>query len=428
MSDVVLRSLDHPLDATVRPPGSKSQTNRALPLAAMAEGVSHIHNVLFADDTRYMIDALRGLGVRIASDEGQCRCVVNGCGGRWPSGEAALYCGNAGTVARFLTAAVCVGEGQYTLDGAARMRQRPIGPLVDGLRDLGAEIAYGSVEGSLPLQIAAHGLRGGNVRIDASDSSQYVSALLLGAPLANSDVMIEIVGPIVSGPYLRMTVEMVGRFGAAVVEQGLRKFVVPATQRYAGQTIEIEPDASAASYFFAAAALSGGRVTVAGLGSGSVQGDAGFVRVLEKMGCRAAVSPDATTVSGPSRGAIRGVDVDLGEMPDTAPTLAVLAVFADGPTRIRNVANLRIKESDRIAALATELQRIGAEVEIHADGLTVIPAKSPCAAAIDTYDDHRIAMSFALAGLRLDGVTIRDAECVAKTYPRFFEDWERMRG
>lgn len=428
MSDVVLRSLDHPLDATVRPPGSKSQTNRTLPLAAMAEGASYIHNVLFADDTRYMIDALRGLGVRIASDEAQCRFVVNGCGGRWPSGEAALYCGNAGTVARFLTAAVCVGEGQYTLDGAARMRQRPISPLVDGLRNLGAEIAYGSVEGSLPLQIAARGLRGGNLRIDASDSSQYVSALLLVAPLAISDVMIEMAGPVVSGPYLRMTLKMVERFGAAVVEQDLRKFVVPATQRYAGQTIEIEPDASAASYFFGAAAITGGRVSVPGLGSGSVQGDVGFVRVLERMGCRAAVTPGATTVEGPAGGAIRGVDVDLGEMPDTAPTLAVLAAFAEGPTRIRNVANLRIKESDRIAALATELQRIGAEVEIHADGLTVMPAERPVAAAIDTYDDHRIAMSFALAGLRIDGVTIRDAECVSKTYPRFFEDWERMRG
>ncbi len=394
----------------------------------MAEGASYIHNVLFADDTRYMIDALRGLGVRIASDEAQCRFVVNGCGGRWPSGEAALYCGNAGTVARFLTAAVCVGEGQYTLDGAARMRQRPISPLVDGLRNLGAEIAYGSVEGSLPLQIAARGLRGGNLRIDASDSSQYVSALLLVAPLAISDVMIEMAGPVVSGPYLRMTLKMVERFGAAVVEQDLRKFVVPATQRYAGQTIEIEPDASAASYFFGAAAITGGRVSVPGLGSGSVQGDVGFVRVLERMGCRAAVTPGATTVEGPAGGAIRGVDVDLGEMPDTAPTLAVLAAFAEGPTRIRNVANLRIKESDRIAALATELQRIGAEVEIHADGLTVMPAERPVAAAIDTYDDHRIAMSFALAGLRIDGVTIRDAECVSKTYPRFFEDWERMRG
>jgi len=428
MTDVVLRPPSRPLDAEVRPPGSKSLTNRALLLAALADGPSRIDNILVAEDTRLMLDGLRGLGVRIAADEQRCVASVAGCGGRWPNGEASLYCGNAGTVARFLAAAVCVGQGDYLLDGSLRMRQRPIAPLVDALKDVGASIGYAAGDGAFPLSIAARGLRGGTTRFEHPESSQFVSALLMAAPLARGDVMIDVRGPLVSAPFVRMTLALMEQFGAAVVEDELRKFIVPGTQRYAGQDITIEPDATAASYFFAAAALASGRVRVSGLGSESVQGDMAFLGVLESMGCRVERRPNQTLVIGPPAGSLHGVEADLGPMPDVAPTLGVLAVFADGPTRIRNVANLRVKESDRIAAIATEVQKLGAEAEIHADGITIRPARSPHAAVIDTYDDHRIAMSFALAGLRLDGVTIRDAECVSKTYPGFFEDWSRVTG
>lgn len=426
MSDIVLRPPSRPISAVIRPPGSKSITNRVLLLAALAEGRSRIENALFADDSRLMIDALSALGVSVAADEDQRTAWVTGCGGRWPVGDAHLYGGNAGTVVRFLAAALCLGQGEYVLDGSARMRQRPISPLVDALRNLGAQISHGHQDGALPIQIAARGLRGGPVRLDAPESSQFVSALLMPAPLARADVLIDVVGPVVSGPYVRMTQSLMERFGAVVIADGVCKFIVPALQRYDAQEIAVEPDASAATYFFAAAGLCGGRVTVEGLGSASIQGDLRFVRLLEQMGCRADLKRLETTVYGPPGGLLRGIDADLGDIPDTAPTLAVLAVFADGPTRIRNVANLRAKESDRIAALAAGIQRLGGEVEIHADGLTILPAREPCAASIDTFEDHRIAMSFALAGLRLDGVTIRDAECVAKTYPDFFRDWERM--
>ncbi len=428
MTSIVLRPPPRPIDAEVRPPGSKSLTNRALLLAALADGPSRVENILAAEDTRLMLDCLRSLGVSIAADENRCIANVAGCGGRWPAGEASLYCGNAGTVARFLTAALCVGQGEFLLDGSARMRQRPIEPLVDAMRELGGAISYAAGAGQFPLEIAAGGLRGGTVRFDDPESSQFVSALLMAAPLARGDVMIEIRGPLVSGPFVRMTLTMMERFGAAVVEDQLRKFIVPGTQRYAGQQIEIEPDATAASYFFGAAAITGGRIRVSGLGSASVQGDMAFLGVLESMGCRVQRRESETVIIGPPAGVMSGVDADLGEMPDVAPTLGVLAVFANSPTRIRNVANLRVKESDRIAAIATEVQKLGAETEIHADGLTIRPARSPHAAAINTYDDHRIAMSFALAGLRLDGVTIKDAGCVGKTYPKFFEDWSRVTG
>lgn len=428
MTDHVVRPVTRPIDASVRLPGSKSLSNRALLLAALAEGRTQIDRLLFADDTRLMIDGLRGLGVAIAAEEDAARGIVVGCGGAWPNPEADLFCGNAGTVARFLTAACCLGHGAHRIDGVERMRHRPIGPLVDALNDLGAAVACAGADGFLPLNISARSLRGGTVSIRQPPSSQFLSALLLVAPLACGDVMIRVDGPLPSAPFVRMTLHLMDHFGVAFVEQDLRRFIVPGTQHYAGRDIQIEPDATAASYFFAAAALTGGRMTIEALGRDSVQGDLGFLRVLEQMGCRVEQNARHTTVVGPPEGRLRGVDADLSAMPDVAQTLAVLAVFAEDTTVIHNVANLRIKETDRLFALATELQKLGAEVEIRTEGLTIHPPHDPRPSAIATYDDHRMAMSFALAGLRLDGIVIQDAECVSKTFPAFFEEWDHIGG
>jgi 3-phosphoshikimate 1-carboxyvinyltransferase len=321
----------------------------------------------------------------------------------------------------------CLGTGRYRIDGVERMRLRPIGPLVNVLRDLGAKIGYEGEEGFVPLTIAAGGLHGGEASIRADQSSQFVSAVLLAAPYAQGDVMLQAVGEVASEPYIRMTMQMMEDFGASVLaERG--RYIVPAMQGYTGQRYRIEPDASAASYFLGAAALTGGRVTVEGLGRRSLQGDVGFVEVMRQMGCGIEQDDTNTTVTGPKDGRLRGVDVDLNAMPDMAQTLAVLALFAEGPTNVRNVANLRIKETDRIAAVATELAKFGAKVEAREDGFSIEPPVAVRPAAVDTYDDHRMAMSFSLAGLRVDGVVIRGAECVSKTFPEFFEVFEGMGG
>jgi len=415
-----------PVDATVRLPGSKSLTNRALVLAAMARGRSQLDAVLVADDTRLMVEALGALGVDARLDCERHRATIDGCGGFWPSGEADIFCGNAGTVMRFLTAACCLGVGEFRLDGSARMRERPLGDLVGALRELGACIECEASEGYCPLVIRANGLRGGRVRFERPVSSQFVSAILMAAPRAANDVMIEIVGDLPSDPFVRMTLGLMEAFGGTAVEEGMRKFIVPGGQSYSGVRYEVEPDATAASYFFGAAAVTGGRVTVEGLGSETRQGDWRFVDVLERMGCRVEREPRRTTVWGPAEGRLRGVDVDLNEMPDVAQTLAVLAAFAEGATHIRNVANLRVKETDRLAALAAELRRMGVEVDTSEDGIVIPGGRPPRAASIETYGDHRMAMSFSLAGLRVDGMVIQEPGCVSKTFPEFFEAWASL--
>jgi len=425
--DVALSPIARPVDQSVCLPGSKSLTNRALIVAALADGVSRLDGLLLADDTRYMLDALGSLGVSVQLDKTSRRATITGCGGHWPSGEADIFCGNAGTVMRFLTAACCTGHGAYKLDGVARMQERPIAPLVDALRDLGAGIGYAGHEGHCPITIRPQGgLRGGHVGFKQPPSSQFISALLIATPLAISDVMIEINGELPSKPYVAMTLGVMQAFGAAVVENEMRRFVVPAPQRYTATNYAIEPDASAASYFFAAAAITGGRITVQGLGSESCQGDMAFVGVLEQMGCTVDRGETETTVRGPADGGLVGIDVDLNDAPDVAQTLAVLAAFARGPTRIRHVSNLRLKETDRLYALSTELDRMGVPTEVHEDGLSILPGAAPTASAVNTYDDHRMAMSFAVAGLRLDGMVIRDADCVSKTFPDFFDRWSQL--
>ncbi|MFQ5413241.1 MAG: 3-phosphoshikimate 1-carboxyvinyltransferase [Phycisphaerae bacterium] len=421
---------DGPLDADIAVPGSKSISNRALVTAALADGTTLLTNVLIAEDTRLMIDGLASLGVSITVDAHTHRVEVTGCGGHVPADEADIFCGNAGTVMRFLAAVAAVGHGRYRLDGVPRMRERPIRALADVLQALGAGIAFPSADGFPPVEIRARHLTGGHVAFDTPESSQFVSAVLLAGPYARRDVLIDVRGAVTSAPYLTMTTAVMDAFGVAVVERyhehGAR-FIVEASQRYTGRTYAIEPDASNAMYFLAAPAIAGGRVTVKGLGTESIQGDVGFVDVLERMGCRVRRGPSELTVAAPeSEAPLRGVDVDLNDMPDTAPTLAVLAVFATGSTTIRNVANLRVKETDRITALATELTKLGASVDERDDGLTIHPPTAVAPAAIDTYRDHRIAMSFALAGLRCPGLVIHDPDCCAKTCPDFFTRWTRM--
>jgi len=423
MADKVLKPAPRPVVARVTPPGSKSLTNRALLIAALADGPSRMTNALFADDTERMIAVLKRLGVRIETDANRRHVTVHGVSGHWPESEIELHCGDAGTVARFLTAVVSAGVGTYSIDGSPRMRQRPMAPLIAALRQLGTSIESLDVEDHLPIRIRGRRMRGGEISLAADDSSQYLSALLIAAPLAADDVMIAVEGELTSRPYVAMTLGVMSAFGISTIQQDMTRFIVPAPQQYQAFDFRIEPDASTAAYFWAAAAATGGRVTVEGVGAESVQGDARFPEVLEKMGCLFERPGNSTTVIGPTGGALRGIDVDLRDMPDTAPTLAVLAALAHGPTRIRGVANLRLKESDRLAALAEGLNQLGASTELHADGMTVTPSTTMHGAVIDSHNDHRMAMSFAIAGLRIPGVSIRNPSCVSKTFPGFFEAW-----
>ncbi len=432
MSALMLRPVSRPLDATVRIPGSKSLTNRALMVGALADGESTLRGALLADDTRHMIDALRALEFDVTADEARNTITVGGRGGHIPAGTASLYCGNSGTTMRFCSALVCLGTGEFKLQGAQRMYERPIGSLVDALRYVGGRFEYLGEEGYPPLVAHAAGLAGGEASFSSPLSSQMISGLLMAAPCARGDVFIEVRGELVSAPYVAMTLKVMEDFGVSVVSsvdaRGAR-YVVAAPQRYRGREYEIEPDASNASYFLAAPAVAGGRVTVEGLGTASVQGDARFVDVLEQMGCRVEREPTRLTVHSPSGEAgLQGIEVDLNDMPDMVQTLAVLALFAEGPTRIRNVANLRLKETDRLSALACELTRLGAAVEVREDGLTVCPLGPLRPATINTYDDHRMAMSFSLAGLGAEGVAINDPGCVSKTFPDFFDRWGHLAG
>ena len=426
MSDeaITVPPLSRPPDAVVRVPGSKSISNRVALLAALADGRSVLDGVLFSDDTRYMAAALRALGIAVDADEAAARLTVDGGGGRWPSAGAELFVGNAGTAMRFLVAALCLGHGRYRIDGSERMRERPIQDLVDALMRLGVAVRSERGTGAPPVVVEANGLPGGATELAAARSSQFVSALLQVAPYAARDVTITLTGEIIAQPYIDMTVAVMGQWGVRVVRDGARVYRVACGQRYRAQRYAVEPDASSAHYFWAAAALTGGRVRVVGLHRGSLQGDVQFAALLERMGATVTWEADAITVAGPAQ--LGGIDADLNAISDTAPTLAVLAPFASAPVHIRNVAHLRWQESDRLRAVATELARLGAVVQERPDGLSVWP--SPLhAARIATYDDHRIAMAFALVGLRVPGVEIADPGCVAKTFPDFFARLETLR-
>jgi 3-phosphoshikimate 1-carboxyvinyltransferase len=416
MKTLALRPLDRPFHATIRPPGSKSYTNRALPVAALAGGTSLLTGVLESDDTLLMMDSLRRLGFAVAFDPLGCTAEVQGGDGAIPAAGADLFVGNSGTTLRFLAAFCALGHGTYKLDGTARMRERPIGDLLAALRGLGVDAtAAGDFP---PVSIQARGWPGGAATVRGDTSSQFLSALLMAAPAAAAETEIRVAGELVSAPYVEMTLAVMADFGVTVERREPGVFLVP-PQHYEAREYAIEPDASAASYWFGAAAIAGGQATVPGLGSQSLQGDLGFVRVLEKMGCRVEQTSDSTTVHG---GPLRGVEVDMGDLSDTVPTLAAVACFASGPTRIRNAAHVRVKECDRLAASAAELRKAGAEVDETADGLVIHP-RPLHGASFATYDDHRMAMALALIGLKVPGVSIQDPDCVGKTYPGFWRDF-----
>ena len=434
MTDVAITPVRRPFDAAVSPPGSKSLTNRALVLAALSRGTSRISNVLLADDSAVMLEGLRRLGFGLSVADAGRTVIVTGQGGRVPATSADLSCGNSGTTIRFLSALCGLGHGTFTLDGVERMRQRPIGELVDVLSSLGATVDYAGAAGYPPVRLTADGLRGGNITYGTAKSSQFLSALLMAGPYAREELVVTLQGPQTSWPYVAMTLRLMDTFGVTSLvardplSGAAREITVPGGA-YTATDYAVEPDASGAAYFWAAAALhAGSRITTPGLGNQSLQGDVAFADVLKRMGAAVTVSADAVTVEGTAE--LDGIDADLSAMPDQAQTLGVVALFARGPTTIRGLRTLRVKETDRLAAMAAELAKFGAGVTVAGDdAITIEPPTVPTAGvAVDTYDDHRMAMSFALAGTRVGGVVIRDQACVGKTYPAFFEDLARVCG
>jgi 3-phosphoshikimate 1-carboxyvinyltransferase len=429
--------LTKPPAATVRVPGSKSITNRALVLSSIVgyTGSIELVGALQSEDTEVMVAALQQFGFAVRPNwTSEPPIIVVGPheskGDDYPPFPADVFVGNSGTTMRFLTALVTLGQGRFRLDGVPRMRERPIEDLLVALRQVGVNAFSERNNGCPPVIVEGRRFwKGDRIRIRADVSSQFLSALLMVAPLACSDdpFTFELDGPVVSEPYIDMTIRMIRAWGLPVWSEsgtirtehaGKHGYQVPGLDKYA-----IEPDASAASYFLAAPAIAGGQVTVPGLASDGLQGDVRFVEELEKMGCDVRFGSDGLTVRG---GPLRGLDVDMNAISDTVMTLAAVACFAEGPTTIRNVAHIRHKETDRLAALATELRKIGAGVEEFADGLTITPGPLH-GAQIDTYNDHRMAMSLALVGLRVPGIIIKNPGCVAKTYPGFFEDLEKLR-
>ncbi len=418
MDQLVLQPIKS-VQGSIQLPGSKSLSNRILLLASMAQGTTDVYNLLDSDDTRHMLEALRQLGVRLELSEDKTRCRVHGLGGPFPPQETELFLGNAGTAIRPLCAALCLGQGVFDLTGEPRMHQRPIKDLVDALRQLGVRIEYLERDGYPPLRIISNGIRGGEVFVRGNISSQYLTALLLSAPLAQNDMVINVEGELVSKPYIDMTVDVVRSFGATVETSGYQQFRVPGRQVYRSPgSALVEGDASSATYFLAAAAIRGGAVRVNGVGANSVQGDVGLANVLEQMGASVSRGVDWIEVS---RGELHGVDLDLNHIPDAAMTVATTALFAQGKTAIRNVGNWRVKETDRLNAMATELRKVGAEVHEGEDYLEITPPGRISPATIDTYNDHRMAMSFSLAALGDAAITINNPECVSKTFPDYFE-------
>ena len=410
------------VNATVTIPGSKSYTNRALITSLLANGESVMKNALLSEDTKVMISCLGELGIPVSVIEEENTIRITGCEGKIPVDRASLFARNAGTVVRFMTAALTLGDGKYEIDGIERMRQRPIQQLIDALNQLGADVSSKEGTGCPPVLINASGLKGGTVKIPGNISSQYISAILLTAPYANSDVRIVVIDDLASKNYVDMTLDVMSRFGVTVERDSYRGFSVKSGQVYNGCEYMVEPDASGASYFLAAAAITGGKVRVDGLGEDSLQGDARFVDILGKMGCRIKKSHDWLEVEG---GELSGIDIDMNDTPDVVQTLAPVAAFAKGNTRIRNVKNLRYKETDRITAVVNELKKVGVEAREFEDGIEIIPSP-PHSADISTYNDHRMAMSFALFGLRTKGIKIKNPECVEKTFPDYFERLEKL--
>jgi 3-phosphoshikimate 1-carboxyvinyltransferase len=419
MDQIEIKPLLRTLAAAIQVPGSKSITNRALLMAALADGRSVIESALVSDDTRYMIGALLHLGFAITLDEPTSQIVMDGRGGAIPAQSADLFVGGSGTAMRFLAGFLTLGKGPYRLDGNTRMRQRPIGDLIEALRKLGLAIHCEADNGCPPVVIQdGAAFEGGETVVDASLSSQFVSSLLIPAPIWKKGLRLKYTGS-AGIPFITMTIRLMERAGIKDVFVDDNFIRVPGGQSYQPGCFVVEADASSAGYFAAAALLCGGKVELKNLSRDSVQGDIQFLSLLKRMGARVNWRRRSVVVEG--GGEFSGLDIDMHTMPDMVPTLAVLAPFATSPTRIRNVQYIRHHESDRIHALAVELGRLGVKVVEHQDGLEIEPSR-PIPAAIETYDDHRIAMSFAIMGLRIPGIRIKDPGCVSKTYPYFFVD------
>jgi 3-phosphoshikimate 1-carboxyvinyltransferase len=415
---------------TVALPGSKSISNRTLLLAALAEGVTEVRGLLAADDVRYMLKALRELGVSWQQHAQTDNYRVQGVNGRIPARAAKLFLGNAGTALRPLTAVLALSQGSYELSGVARMHERPIGDLVDALRQLGAKISYLGNQGFPPLAILP-GTREeseSNVTVRGNVSSQFLTSLLLAAPLTGARTTIEVAGELISKPYIDITLNLMARFGVNVEKSRYERFVVPANRGYVSPArIDVEGDASSASYFLAAGAIAGGPVRVVGVGDNSIQGDVRFADTLREMGAKVTAGKNWIEASGAAP--LRAIDADLNHIPDAAMTVAVTALFADGVTTIRNIGSWRVKETDRIAAMAAELRKLGAKVEEGADYLRVSPPANGRLlphAVIETYDDHRMAMCFSLAALGAVAVRINDPQCVNKTFPDYFNVFRKL--
>lgn len=418
-----IRPFDGPIDAVAEVPGSKSFTNRALVAAALARGTSELNGVLDSDDTQAMVGCLASIGVSIVHDLGAATMIIEGTGGQLPSVSAAIDVRQSGVTARFLVPVLALGHGRFTVDGHPQMRRRPIGDLMAALQGLGVDVRSLSGDERLPLVLDSHGVEGRSARVGGDVSSQFLSGLLLASPCFERGVMIDVDGTLVSKPYVDMTLDTMAAFGAQFDRDGYARFVVHPTG-YTATRYAIEPDASAAAYAFGAAAITGGRVRVEGLGRNARQGDVAFVDALERMGCGVDRSDHATEVRGPDT--LTAIDIDMADFSDTAQTLAVVAAFAQGVTRVRGVGFIRRKETDRVGAVVRELQRCGVHAQEDPDGFDV-HGGTPHAATVDTYDDHRMAMSFALFGLRVTGIRIANPSCVSKTFPEYFSMLEGLR-
>ena len=422
---IEIRPVSRPIDAVVRLPGSKSYTNRALIVAALAVGQSILKGALDSDDTRYMLAALQSLGIAARRHPDDSSIHVEGAAGQIRAQHGDLFIGNAGTAARFLTALVALGTGTYRIDGIARMHERPIGPLLGALRQLGVSAHSERDNDCPPIQIISHGISGGTVNIDGGVSSQFISALMLIGPCTLRGIELNIVGDLVSKPYIDLSIAIMSSFEVSVENEDYRRIVIPGDQNYRGRSYAIEPDASSASYFLAAAAVTGGRVRIEALGRKSVQGDLGLVSILERMGCAVTWGDDYVELKGPS--SLAGIDIDMGGLSDVAQTLAAIAPFANGAVKIRGVGHIRNKETDRVTAVTNELRRLGASVVERPDGWDISPSVLS-GAVVETYDDHRMAMSFAVTGLKTRGIQIANPSCVAKTFPDFFSRFAAATG
>ncbi len=428
MSQYRVKKLEAPVNCEVEVPGSKSITNRALLMAALSDGECRLNGVLFSDDSRHFLSCLISLGFVVEVNEIEKYVVIHGLGGDIPGKEAEINVGSAGTAARFLTAMLALSDGRYFIDASEQMKRRPMKPLFDALESMGARFEFTEREGHLPAEVTGAAYNGGvpanEVSIDISESTQFLSALMMVAPSLENGLTIHITSKKTDGSYIRITRKMMGQFGCSVEYNG-NTYQIGDVQSYESKTYQIEPDVSAACYFYGAAALTGSTVIVKNVHFTSMQGDIRFIKLLEDMGCKVTDKPQGIQVTGPDGGKLSGADVDMNDFSDQAMTLAALAPFASSPTCIRNIGHIRLQESDRINAIVTELTRLGVKVEEEQDAVKIYPSEIK-PAVIETYDDHRMAMAFALIGLKCDGIVIDNYECCKKTFENYFEVLEQM--